>query len=697
MKLFLNTVQPFTRSVRLLTGTWRWIEASPSRRIEVGMEEIMAFIGNRVSRILARLGMDTVVTRSIVLPLQQYLIVNDILGGIDSYHPIAVCICLGILRAILPYIASFMGSYIGRKLTRQFVTSTQKRWLPTQKVMELNLTSDDCCETDEIDQTADLYIIARGVAIVLGKVQQTDTTTAAAIEKQYETLSMEGFQQVGVGCGGYAVYQKRIHHNNNLTDADDKLSYTTILLHVTPYGPSILDVLPFYVVIETDVSFDRRHMKWSNSLTATATSTFDKNWRGPDVLEGYCYQGAFFSPHHFAEMKDMFDKQLTTYEAGCRILPRAARKHNEMSIPTDLPSLKKFLDTGKRNRKRKKNKKEYNELQKIVSSIAVDISRMDKKSRPKGVILYFEGLDCSGKSSTGGLVQQVLEQAGYDVGMRQYNRPPTAEQRTMDWMDRFEVPGGGGGGVLTNNFTVELTPKETIEHDNNESEEFKPTALVWDRGPAGDFVYGGLNNLSASEKARHYDEFIAFDHHCQENGILFLKLLFVTNRDSIASTLGKRLAQKHMARDLKSWLRACTPSSSEKKTMSLYSGLDTIAGHIDPTDFIAFNNYERNLHQFVNFALNTETKENPWVVVNTGNRYDARKSLLNVFRSYLHTSSSKKGPVVSTTKCTQHAMDMNTMMTSKVAMSQKHRQLMLISIIGLILLVFIYLRKLTAE
>ena len=38
---------------------------------------------------------------------------------------------------------------------------------------------------------------------------------------------------------------------------------------------------------------------------------------------------------------------------------------------------------------------------------------------PKGVILYFEGLDCSGKSSTGGLVQAALEQAGYQVGYRQ--------------------------------------------------------------------------------------------------------------------------------------------------------------------------------------------------------------------------------------------------------------------------------------
>ena len=126
-----------------------------------------------------------------------------------------------------------------------------------------------------------------------------------------------------------------------------------------------------------------------------------------------------------------------------------------------------------------------------------------------------------------------------------------------------------------------------------------------------------------------------------------------------------------------------------------YAGLDSIAGHIDPTDFIAFNDYERNLQQFANFALNTETKDNPWVVVNTGNRYDARKSLLKVFRSYLHRSS-KKGSV-STTTVAQHKMDMNTMMTNKFAMSNKHRQLISISIMGLLLLIYIYLRKLTAQ
>ncbi len=82
---------------------------------------------------------------------------------------------------------------------------------------------------------------------------------------------------------------------------------------------------------------------------------------------------------------------------------------------------------------------QYNELQKVVRSVAQEIIGLMKKEKkkqssgqsnaPKGVILYFEGLDCSGKSSTGGLVQTALEQAGYRVSMRQYNRPPTAEQR----------------------------------------------------------------------------------------------------------------------------------------------------------------------------------------------------------------------------------------------------------------------------
>lgn len=80
---------------------------------------------------------------------------------------------------------------------------------------------------------------------------------------------------------------------------------TNVLLHVTPYGPSITDVMPYYLVLEFETSCDLRNKKWGNSLTSLSNIT----WQGPQVLEGYCYQGAFFSPHHFAELKEMYDKQ----------------------------------------------------------------------------------------------------------------------------------------------------------------------------------------------------------------------------------------------------------------------------------------------------------------------------------------------------------------------------------------------------
>lgn len=67
-------------------------------------------------------------------------------------------------------------------------------------------------------------------------------------------------------------------------------------------------------------------------------------------------------------------------------------------------------------------------------------------------------------------------------------------------MDRFDVPGSLG--------VVQFAPSGT---DDDKREDDERIALVWDRGPAGDFVYGGLNDLPAAEKRSRYEEFIAFD------------------------------------------------------------------------------------------------------------------------------------------------------------------------------------------
>jgi hypothetical protein len=64
-----------------------------------------------------------------------------------------------------------------------------------------------------------------------------------------------------------------------------------------------------------------------------------------------------------------------------------------------------------------------------------------------------------------------------------------------------------------------------------------------------------------------------------------------TNIYSIAATLGKRLAHKQIVRDLRTW------HDANSVVAQVREGLDAIELHIDPTDFLAFNNYEANLHK----------------------------------------------------------------------------------------------------
>ena len=201
-------------------------------------------------------------------------------------------------------------------------------------------------------------------------------------------------------------------------------------------------------------------------------------------------------------------------------------------------------------------------------------------------------------------------------------------------------------------------------------------------------MYGNLNDLPLETKEKRYEEFREFDRTCREKGILFLKLFFVTNRDSIAKVLGKRLAQKKMALDLKTWLQA----SDEGKEDS-FEGLDAIAAHIDPTDFIAFNNYERNLRIFSNIVLNTDSESNPWVVVNTGDRFSARKALMQTFRSHLH--KYKTGGKHCSSCCDKddvdgEAIEIDDMMKTRYRLTWRHSAIAWICFMGLLLLAFIY-------
>ena len=169
----------------------------------MGVEEFMAFVGNRVSRMFARSATDGLAF-DLIFPFQRYLFRQDMLDYPQEFHPISICICIGVLRAVSPFAASFQGSRLGRVLTRNFFSTSKNRWLPTQRIEDLNLMSDDCQEKDEVNQTADLVVIARVAAKALGEVQTSGEgeNGEKPVVRQHEALLKEGFKQVGAGSGG---------------------------------------------------------------------------------------------------------------------------------------------------------------------------------------------------------------------------------------------------------------------------------------------------------------------------------------------------------------------------------------------------------------------------------------------------------------------------------------------------------------
>ncbi len=552
-------------------------------------------MGNRCSRWVARqLAVGT--TKTVLFPYIGALLLEPNLE--QRSRPIIVA--MGFIRAILPFAFSFQGSRLGRQLTYNTYTYACFRWRPVQSLAHFHQNAgvyQDTVLDPELQELAHL------VAVAVGSGQNPSETRNNMINM--------GFELVGCGQGGYAVYRQR--------DLD---SGKVLLVHVTPYGPSILDAMPRYIVLERKlIPTTSSHGAWKNT-----GATFLDAAVPPDATAyGFTYMGAFFKGQEWAALTTRYQETLESYDAACKRFGtvRALKGKNAIRTPpTDLLTLKEFIRTGHQLKKQGKDARRWKQLHAEIKTLSKLVSKYQKQGKaPKRVILYLEGLDCSAKSSTGGMIYRALEGCGYTVRTAQHNRPPTSEQREKPWMDRgrFEHP-------------------DDVFGHGEEIPEY--TALVWDRGPAGDFVYGKFSELDGPTKEERYDEFRSYDALCRHDGVLFCKLLFVADKDSIASTLGKRLAHKKIARDLKTWLGA---NSIEHNR----AGLDEIEYHIDPTDFVAFNKYKQNLSTFADFARNTDDirkqkidgiqigYDNPWTVVNTAKRHPARLALLRTFETQL--------------------------------------------------------------
>ena len=567
---FLNDVHPMTRTLRIVMAVGRAVEASIDNRFwEVLFAEAMAFMGNRSARWWVRHITDSI-SKRLILPTYFHFFYksNEFMTFLEI-----VIIIMGLIRAIAPFASSFIGSRIGRQVTLMAVDRINLRWKPCQNIHDLVI---DAGSYQPLKVDAELEATATNIAKAVGHGKDP-----VVVRKSLQLLD---FEVVGSGKGGYSMYRKR--HADGLDHTD------LIYLHITPFGPSILDEMPRFIVLEKTRKYAKELVQHMNSS-----------------LHGFLYSGAYFTNQEWAALKQRHDEELEYYDQACKYMGRrlAASDTVHMYPPIDLLGLKAFNRSGRPLKKRRKDKKQFSQITHHVNKLSKKIKYLISRGKaPSSVIIYMEGLDCAGKSSTGGLISNVLEKAGYHLEHAQYNKAPTEEERTHPWMWRFAKP------------SLEI-----------------PSSIVWDRGPAGDFVYGNLDELSKDEKQEHYHSFERFEQECISESILFLKILFISSKDSIAKTLGKRLAHKKIVRDLHTWLDANSITHDRE-------GLNEIENHIDPTDFAAVNKYDSNLRKFYDFALQTDhlnlqTKSvyNPWMVISTSNRHQARLEIMSEFEKRL--------------------------------------------------------------
>jgi len=441
-RVFLMNVHPFTRTLRIFIACARAWEARVDNRFyEVGIAEAMAFLGNRCFRYWARHITDWT-SAAIAFPISGRFIAPYI-----EQQSRPVILIMGLIRAVLPFMSSYMGSAFGRQLTFAAYRAANYRWKPVQSIFNFH---EDRGVYQDIEDDEELVDFARDIAVSLGHDSNPVNNLAA--------LQSLGFEIMGTGSGGLSYYRKR---------CEDARKF--ISLYITPYGPSILNEMPRYIILA------RRFRPYSalNMWDASDANIFDAAIPPEAEIQGFTYSGAYFTSQEWAALKNRYVEELASYNNACKIMgtPRShidstKLQHNEIAFPpTDLITLKAFIRTGHTGKKRRKEKRRWKQVQASVQKLVNSIEKYKAKCvAPNGVILYFDGLDCSGKSSTGGLICDALEKSGYTVSLVQYNRPPTEEEKKRPWMDRFETP---------------------LEDTASKNDTY--AALVWDRGPAGDF------------------------------------------------------------------------------------------------------------------------------------------------------------------------------------------------------------------
>ncbi len=326
---FLKGVQPFTRTIRLYMAFMRGIEATVDSRFwEVLIAEAMAFMGNRSIRWWMRHIVDTSCKFYIFPFVMNFL---PFPPDAADYAFKAVIIIMGFLRAILPFASSFLGSRIGRQTTFTAIDRLNFRWKTVQNVQDFVVQAGTF---RPLAEDADMVWMARDVAKAIAHGDNP-----LEVRNGLERL---GFHIIGTGAGGISVYRYALHNGGD----------TKFHLHVTPYGPSIVDEIPRYIVLE--------------KLGMLQLDSSSKNNR--PIVTGFTYSGCFFSPQEWAALKTRFDRELVSFDTACKYMGYKSNSafaiKNFIPPPTDLVSLKSFVRSGRFPKKKKRDNARWAEVRK---------------------------------------------------------------------------------------------------------------------------------------------------------------------------------------------------------------------------------------------------------------------------------------------------------------------------------------------
>lgn len=303
---------------------------------------------------------------------------------------------------------------------------------------------------------------------------------------------------------------------------------------------------------------------------------------GPEVDRHAVLMGGALIPRKlFARMEEKLGDVLSTFEA-------ALEAHGKKPLPTTFDQLKGFIEGAKTGKAKAKDAVEDAAVQAQLDVLTARLEALQAEGRaPQNIVVYTDGPDGAGKSSTGAIVLQAIAKAGYSTDAVSF-KAPTAAEREQHWLQRFQDRG------------VPSEPR---------------SARFWDRGPAGDAVYGPRTAAEVKTMAK---EVRALEKSLAADGVLLFKVHIFADAPKQAETFGKRFARQAAADRIEGLLE-----KRGQLTEPARAALDNIRSKVDGDDLRALVGFDEIQAKFLRFS-----EQAGYHVVDASDRHAARLAII---------------------------------------------------------------------